>query len=529
MDSYEIAKNIVSRVNTEDLTEFDPNSTGTTYATARNDSADGLVNIYIPGTGDTLEDVSTDVACTEGDNLLVNITGRTPRVVGNKGQGDQLEDSVVQAGKIYQVVPNSPIIESYPDGTVVPTTISAISYVKASNSSPNVLYADTLRLRASANGTSWTDITSSTTSSISAQAATIEARVPKFKVVQIRLFDSSGTQLASTTIQRSEEAPNYVTKNDSGLYVHEVEGEQNFSTGSNLRMQSDEIQIREDGTVLASFRSDAIELGKDTPLEANVDISNGAIILGAYTEGDYVRSSIRTPQWTEISAARNRGASQQLEGSILLNPLNTNSQARAQLMASQGVLLDPEITPNAGISSFASAAASNSVIFGNRIDLRTQRVRAADKNSLTPTYRDVMQFCCATGSPTSQAVTANQFSIVTMNTLVAQSSAPFALGGQGIRVPYAGVILVSASLYHNPSTTEANKGVYIFKGVNSASAVEQYGEMKYFPANFSGCVSVAQKAIPVAANDIIYLRSRSTVTGTIAPSQPHSFLTVQYV
>lgn len=108
----------------------------------------------------------------------------------------------------------------------------------------------------------------------------------------------------------------------------------------------------------------------------------------------------------------------------------------------------------------------------------------------------------------------------------------YTLSGYGIKVQFAGVYRVTASVYVRPSAVNAGcaTGCYVKVGSAFGSATEVASELLANPSANYGSVSIAPKLLQLDANDIVFLAARCTaVSGTCEPRNVGTYLCLERI
>lgn len=134
-------------------------------------------------------------------------------------------------------------------------------------------------------------------------------------------------------------------------------------------------------------------------------------------------------------------------------------------------------------------------------------------------------YASACGSSASLSLPSGEIVKVNLDTWNVRSDTSFAFSGGGIKMPAAGTVLVSASIYHTgPLQAESHTvGAYIYK-----NGVEIGGTLQNKTVQSSVCVSAFLAT--VAAGDILTLHARDRyAAGSCIPSNIGTALNVVYL
>lgn len=139
----------------------------------------------------------------------------------------------------------------------------------------------------------------------------------------------------------------------------------------------------------------------------------------------------------------------------------------------------------------------------------------------------ILRACCARGSAATLALTRNTITTIVLNTMIVNSdSGLYSFNSNGIKISQSGFYMVSGSVY-TAITTVANaaigRSVYIFNG-----STELFHSADYtYNTGTTGAIASGLKLISVNANDIIYLKVRSSNTaGTAYPPNSGTYLSI---
>lgn len=130
----------------------------------------------------------------------------------------------------------------------------------------------------------------------------------------------------------------------------------------------------------------------------------------------------------------------------------------------------------------------------------------------------------ARGSASTQNIGISRTAI-TLNTWISRNDTAFEFVNGGIKMPYAGDVLVSGAVY--PKATTVASGCYVAKGTASDAAGSEIASQ--YISGTSGAISSGAKLITVEAGDVIYLQGRSSEQNTFYPNNSATHLSVIYM
>ena len=137
---------------------------------------------------------------------------------------------------------------------------------------------------------------------------------------------------------------------------------------------------------------------------------------------------------------------------------------------------------------------------------------------LTPYYAS------ARGSSAALSLPANEITKATLDTWDVRSDSSFAFSGGGIKMPVAGNVLVSGSMYHTGPTI----GTFRFLGTYIQKNGKEIGGT-LVSTDADSCIYVNAFLITVAAGDILTLHARDASGGSCIPSNVGTSLNVVYL
>lgn len=130
----------------------------------------------------------------------------------------------------------------------------------------------------------------------------------------------------------------------------------------------------------------------------------------------------------------------------------------------------------------------------------------------------------ARGSASSQTIGTSRTSI-TLDTWISRNDTAFEFINGGIKMPYAGNVLVSGGVYGSGGTNTT--GCYITKGTSSDSRGTEV--CNQYMSGVVGGIVAGTKVISVAAGDVIYLQGRCSANLNFVPNNAATHLSVVYV
>lgn len=125
----------------------------------------------------------------------------------------------------------------------------------------------------------------------------------------------------------------------------------------------------------------------------------------------------------------------------------------------------------------------------------------------------------AKGSEESVALGNSVITKVTLDKSTVCTDDNFTFSNGGIKCPYDGVVLVTASIYIDKFATSGNAGLQVW--LNDTEVATSYG--------YYNTVSGASKIMSVKAGDVLYLNARAGVSAVAHPIHENSYLGIMYI
>ena len=151
--------------------------------------------------------------------------------------------------------------------------------------------------------------------------------------------------------------------------------------------------------------------------------------------------------------------------------------------------------------------------------------------SVIDALKDVASWCkarnhigasaSARGNTSSQTLPNSTITVVNLNTWIQRTDTGFTFSNYGIKVPYAGTVLISGNVYVGGSASSDLIGCYL--RLNGAEISSQY------TAGVRGGLAGGITMTQVKAGDVITLCARSSPSRNAAPSNPSTHLDVTYI
>lgn len=277
-------------------------------AVALSQSSKGKVTIQFDNDEYPLE-VDTNVFVRKNDIVQVLIQNNIPIVIGVIGGGDADHEDIEVVADRYTITSSAIVIQKYTDGSYEPMEITFRSFVQRGRNVVKEPYEGVFVVSASVDGQAWSEIGKSEgESSILVSVLETERLVPGFQHMLVTLFSESeetpGLLIEQyySTVSVVEANENYLTKKASGLYIHELEGSDNYNKDSNMRLSYDGIELRQGSEPYAKFGRDKIELGKNNST-AEIDLLNGGALIHTLNYGTSDNEfEIKTPYYFRLNS-----------------------------------------------------------------------------------------------------------------------------------------------------------------------------------------------------------------------------------